>query len=106
MIDYREFRSDEKEVKKCTRRAKALVRAYNAILGERNKLEDLPKIIGFENVDPNNVSKVMEEANKEMGCNAEGIPTREDLEEIGLNYVAEELERRGILPEPVGLPVT
>ena len=85
---------DEKEVRKCARRARALVRAYNAILGERMKVDDLPEIIGFETVNRDNLSKLLEEANKEMGCNPEGIPTGEALEEIGLGYVAQELERR------------
>ncbi|MBI2287593.1 MAG: hypothetical protein HYU83_01135 [Chloroflexi bacterium] len=94
---------DEKEVRKCARRARALIRAYNAILGERTKVDDLPNVIGFETVDHDKLSKVMEEANKEMGCNAEGFPTREALEELGLDYIAEELERREILPRPVSI---
>jgi hypothetical protein len=33
------------------------------------------------------------------GFNDEGIPTKENLEELSLDYVAEDLVRRGILTD-------
>ena len=41
----------------------------------------------------------MDEYYEFKGWNAEGIPTRETLHELGLDYVAEELVRRGILKD-------
>ena len=34
---------------------------------------------------------------KYKGWNMDGIPTKERLQELGLGYVAEDLEKRGIL---------
>ncbi|MDP3879199.1 MAG: aldehyde ferredoxin oxidoreductase C-terminal domain-containing protein, partial [Dehalococcoidales bacterium] len=100
---------DYAEVEKGTRRARALIRAYNAILGERMRADDLPAKF-FAGIGPipamsrDALSKAIDSANKAMGYNVEGIPTREALEEIGLDYVAEELEQRGILSQPVSTP--
>ena len=101
--------TDEDGVEKCVRRVRALNRAYNAILGERQKASDIPT--KFFNdpagilppINRDDLSRVVAEANKAMGYTAEGIPTREALEEIDLGYVAEELERKGVLPQPVSV---
>ena len=52
------------------------------------------------------LSKAVEKGNTSMKYNPEGIPTRAALEEIDLGYVAQELEKRGVLPEPGSIPVT
>ncbi|MBI4188569.1 MAG: hypothetical protein HY529_05115 [Chloroflexi bacterium] len=99
------------EVEKATRRARALIRSYNAILGERMRADDLPAKFfkGVGTIPPmshDGLSKAIERANTMMGYNVEGVPTREALEEIGLDDIAQELERRGILPKPALMPVT
>jgi hypothetical protein len=38
------------------------------------------------------------------GWNHEGIPTRETLNKIGLNYVSEDFVKRGILTDSEGAP--
>ena len=38
------------------------------------------------------------------GWNREGIPTRQTLEQLGLGYVADDLEERGILTAGEGVP--
>jgi hypothetical protein len=38
------------------------------------------------------------------GWNHEGIPTRETLNKIGLNYVSEDFMQRGILTDSEGAP--
>jgi hypothetical protein len=40
------------------------------------------------------------------GWNHEGIPTRQTLEELDLAYVADDLERRGILTAAAGASAT
>ena len=102
---------DHAEVENAIRRARALIRAYNAILGERMRADDIPAKFfdGVGSIPPLNrddLSKAVEKGNTSMGYNTEGIPTKEALEKIGLDYVAQELEKRGILPKPVSLPVT
>ena len=43
--------------------------------------------------------KVLDEYYRLHGCDSEtGIPTRERLVEFGLDYVADDLERRGVIP--------
>ncbi|MBI4188579.1 MAG: aldehyde ferredoxin oxidoreductase C-terminal domain-containing protein, partial [Chloroflexi bacterium] len=92
---------DEKQARQYARRTKLLVRAYNSILGETMRAEDLQG--QFFTGDHDNLVKMLEETNKLMGCTPEGFPTREALEELDLDYVAEELERRGILPAPAAI---
>jgi hypothetical protein len=41
---------------------------------------------------------------KLKGWNDQGIPTKESLNELGLEYVAEDLEKRGIYSENEGTP--
>lgn len=92
---------DEKEMEKYARRTKLLVRAYNSILGERMKADDLQE--QFFTGDYDKLVKMLEETNQLMGCSPEGIPTRKALEETGLEYVTRELERRRILPAPAAI---
>ncbi|MDP3879350.1 MAG: aldehyde ferredoxin oxidoreductase N-terminal domain-containing protein [Dehalococcoidales bacterium] len=101
--------ADADSIEKGVRRVRALTRAYNAILGERQRADDLPARFFHDPagilppVNRDEISKAIAETNKAMGYTAEGIPTREALEEIDLDYVAEELERRGVLPQPVSV---
>ncbi|MBI2980142.1 MAG: aldehyde ferredoxin oxidoreductase C-terminal domain-containing protein [Chloroflexi bacterium] len=104
--------TDEEGIKQCVRRARALIRAYNSILGERMTADDLPAKFFHDpagilpSVNRDDLSKAIEETNRIMGYTAEGIPTEKALHELGLDYVARELDRRGILPKPVSVPVT
>ena len=44
-------------------------------------------------------TKLLDEYYKFRGWNSEGIPTKESLNELGLDYVAEDLIERGILAD-------
>jgi aldehyde:ferredoxin oxidoreductase len=95
---------DETEVIKMAERVTTLTRAYNVILGIRRKDDRIPE--KFFKVtpqpplmrwDPDKFTKTIDEYYKLCGWNSEGIPTKEELDKVGLGYVRQELERRGIL---------
>jgi hypothetical protein len=46
---------------------------------------------------PEHAARLLDEYYKFKGWNSEGIPTRKTLQELGLDYVAEDFVRRGIL---------
>jgi len=95
---------DETEVIKMAERVTTLTRAYNVILGIRRKDDRIPE--KFFKVtpqpplmrwDPDKFTKTIDEYYKLCGWNSEGIPTKEELDKVGLGYVRQEFERRGIL---------
>jgi len=87
---------DEDKLSQAAKRYRTLVRAINISRGMRRKDEKPPQ---------NHWKKRFPELEKELldtyykfkGWNSDGIPTRESLEELGLDYVAEEFIQRGIL---------
>ncbi|MDP3878990.1 MAG: aldehyde ferredoxin oxidoreductase N-terminal domain-containing protein [Dehalococcoidales bacterium] len=93
---------NDEEAKQCVRRVRAITRVYNVILGERMQAGDLPE--QFLSRDRDKLGQLLEDTNRLMGYDAEGIPTAETLAGLGLEYAARELERRGILPQPVSTP--
>ncbi len=92
------FDMDEESLTQAIRRYRTLVRAINISRGMRRKDEKPPE---------NHWKKRFPELEKELldtyyafkGWNADGIPTKESLEALGLDYVAEEFLERGILRE-------
>lgn len=93
------FHMDEEKLKLAVKRYRTLVRAINIGRGMRRKDEQPPE---------NHWKKRFPELEKELldkyyefkGWNNDGIPTRESLQELGLDYVAENFLERGILTEP------
>ena len=89
---------DEESLSQAAKRYRTLVRAININRGMRRKDEKPPQ---------NHWKKRFPELEKELldtyytfkGWNSDGIPTRESLEELGLDYVSEEFIQRGILKE-------
>lgn len=89
---------DEDKLSQAAKRYRTLVRAINIRKGMRRKDEKPPQ---------NHWKKRFPELEKELldtyykfkGWNNDGIPTRESLEELGLDYVSEEFIQRGILKE-------
>ncbi len=73
-----------------------MVRAINARKGLRRK-DERPPADHWKKRFPEYESKLLDEYYKFKGWNNEGIPTKESLEELDMAYVAEDLERRGIL---------
>jgi len=89
---------DEDKLSQAAKRYRTLVRAINISRGMRRKDEKPPQ---------NHWKKRFPELEKELldtyykfkGWNSDGIPTKESLEELGLDYVAEEFIQRGILTD-------
>jgi len=89
---------DEDTLSQAAKRYRTLVRAINISRGMRRKDEKPPQ---------NHWKKRFPELEKELldtyykfkGWNSDGIPTSESLQELGLDYVAEEFIRRGILKD-------
>ena len=89
---------DEDKLTQATKRYRTLVRAVNIRRGMRRKDEKPPE---------NHWRKRFPELEKELldtyykfkGWNNDGIPTKESLHELGLDYVAEEFLKRGILTD-------
>jgi benzoyl-CoA reductase subunit BamB len=94
---------DEAKLAQAAKRYRTLVRAINIRRGMRRKDEKPPE---------NHWKKRFPELEKELldayyklkGWNSEGIPTRESLHELGLDYVSEDFLRRGILTNSEGTP--
>ena len=97
------FDMDEEKLTQAAKRYRTLVRAVNIRRGMRRKDEVPPE---------NHWKKRFPELEKELidtyynykGWNEDGIPTQASLHELGLDYVADELIRRGILAEEDDAP--
>ena len=89
---------DENGLWEIARRNRNLVRAINVRRGMRRKDETLPASQrthgGHESE-----QKLLDEYYKFKGWNRDGIPTRETLDILGLEYVTKDFEQRGIFPE-------
>jgi len=89
---------DEDKLSQAAKRYRTLVRAININRGMRRKDDKPPK---------NHWKKRFPELEKELldtyyefkGWNSDGIPTKESLDELGLDYVSEEFIKRGILTD-------
>ncbi len=94
---------DEDKLTQAAKRYRTLVRANNIRRGMRRKDEKPPE---------NHWKKRFPELEKELldtyykfkGWNNDGIPTKESLHELGLDYVAEDFVQRGILTDNEGVP--
>ena len=89
---------DENKLSQAAKRYRTLVRSINISRGMRRKDEKPPE---------NHWKKRFPELEKELldtyykfkGWNNDGIPTKESLQEMGLDYVAQEFIKRGILTD-------
>jgi benzoyl-CoA reductase subunit BamB len=94
---------DEAKLTQAARRYRTLVRAVNIRRGMRRKDEKPPE---------NHWKKRFPELEKELldtyyrfkGWNNEGIPTKESLHELGLDYVSKDFIQRGILTDSEDAP--
>jgi len=107
---------DETGLRRVAKRIQCLVRSYNVREGLRRKDDSVPEL-HFHMKPPNYLKKIYGEGLQTLdrslfnkwidrfyqlkGWDSEGIPTKETLEELGLGYVYQELERRGITATPV-----
>jgi benzoyl-CoA reductase subunit BamB len=92
------FDMDEESLSRAAKRYRTLVRAINIRRGMRRKDEKPPE---------NHWKKRFPELEKELldtyyrfkGWNDDGIPTKESLHELGLDYVSQDFVKRGILTD-------
>ena len=89
---------DKDEVVRKVKRSRNLHRAYNVLRGMR-RADEKPPEDHWKKRFPEIEEKLLDAYYKHKGWNNEGIPTRKTLEEYDLGYVADELERRGILKD-------
>jgi aldehyde:ferredoxin oxidoreductase len=87
---------DEAALVHLTKRNRNLVRCNNLIRGHSRK-DEKPPDDHWKKRFPELEQKLLDEYYKYKGWNNDGVPTRETLHELDLDYVADELERRGIL---------
>jgi aldehyde:ferredoxin oxidoreductase len=87
---------DEAGVKKIVKRSRNLHRALNVRRGLRRSDEKPPED-HWKKRFPEIEANLLTTYYKFKGWNNDGIPTKEALQDLGLGYVAEDLEKRGIL---------
>jgi len=95
---------DEAKATKIARRIISLVRASNVRAGIRRKDDKVPEVYfqkparpPMQTLDHGRFEKLIDRFYELKGWNNDGIPTKETLEELGLDYVRQDLEQRGIL---------
>jgi benzoyl-CoA reductase subunit BamB len=89
---------DEAKLTQATKRYRTLVRAVNIRRGMRRKDEKPPEN-HWKKRFPDLEKKLLDEYYKLKGWNNDGIPTKESLRELELDYVSEDFVRRGILAD-------
>jgi benzoyl-CoA reductase subunit BamB len=89
---------DEAKLTQASKRYRTLVRAVNIRRGLRRKDEKPPEN-HWKKRFPELEKKLLDEYYKMKGWNKEGIPTKESLHELGLDYVSEDFIQRGILKD-------
>jgi len=80
------------------RRNRTLVRALNIRRGLRRR-DEKPPADHWKIRDPEMETKLLDAYYEFKGWTNEGIPTKETLEELGLNYVRDDFVERGILTD-------
>ncbi|MGE5258504.1 MAG: aldehyde ferredoxin oxidoreductase C-terminal domain-containing protein, partial [Hyphomicrobiales bacterium] len=92
------FDMDEAKLTQAAKRYRTLVRAVNIRRGMRRK-DDKPPEDHWKKRFPELEKELLDTYYKLKGWNNEGIPTRESLHELGLDFVSEDLVQRGILTD-------
>jgi aldehyde:ferredoxin oxidoreductase len=87
---------DEESLKKIVNRSRNLHRAFNNRRG-MTRADEKPPADHWKRRFPEHEEKLLSTYYEFKGWNQNGIPTRKKLEELDLGYVADDLEKRGIL---------
>lgn len=87
---------DEDKLWQIARRSRNLVRAVNIRRGLRRE-DERPPEDHWKHRFPEYEAKLLDEYYKFKGWDKRGIPTKETLHKLDLDYVAEDFERRGII---------
>jgi len=83
---------DEAGLSEIAKRNRTLIRAINVRRGLRRK-DERPPEDHWKKRFPELEVKLLDEYYKFKGWNNQGIPTKETLDELGLDYVSEDLEK-------------
>jgi len=94
---------DEAKLSQAAKRYRTLVRAVNIRRGMRRSDEKPPED-HWKKRFPELEAQLLDEYYKFKGWNHQGIPTKESLHELGLDYVSEDFLQRGILTDDEGIP--
>jgi benzoyl-CoA reductase subunit BamB len=94
---------DEAGLKQVAKRNRTLIRALNIRRGLRRKDEKPPED-HWKKRFPELEAQLLDEYYKFKGWNKDGIPTKETLDELGLDYVSEDFIKRGILTDSETIP--
>ena len=89
---------DEESLSKITRRNRDLVRALNIRRG-MTRADEAPPADHWKRRFPELEENLLDTYYEFKGWNREGVPTRESLHELNLEYVADDFEKRGLLKE-------
>ena len=95
---------DQAKLTQAAKRYRTLVRAFNIARGMRRK-DEKPPANHWKKRFPELEEELLDAYYKLKGWNNDGIPTKESLHELGLDYVSEEFFKRGILSDGEELPV-
>jgi aldehyde:ferredoxin oxidoreductase len=87
---------DEKSLQRIVNRSRNLHRAVNLMRG-MCRADEKPPESHWKHRLPEYEEKLLTRYYEYKGWNYDGVPTRERLEELDLGYVADELEKRGVL---------
>jgi benzoyl-CoA reductase subunit BamB len=91
---------DEEKLTQAVKRYRTLVRANNIRRGMRRKDERPPEDHWKKRI-PELEKELLDTYYEFKGWNEDGIPTKESLHELGLDYVSDEFVERGILADGV-----
>jgi len=94
---------DSDELWKIAARNRHLIRAINVRRGLRRSDEKPPED-HWKKRDPEMETKLLDAYYEFKGWNNEGIPTKDTLDKMGLDYVSEDFLQRGILTDNEGAP--
>jgi len=87
---------DEAKLSQIARRNRTLLRAINIRRGLR-RADEKPPEDHWKKRFPELEEKLKDEYYRFKGWNSQGIPTKESLHELAMDFVSEDLERRGII---------
>jgi benzoyl-CoA reductase subunit BamB len=94
---------DEEKLTQAAKRYRTLIRAFNIRRGMRRK-DDKPPENHWKKRFPELEKELLDTYYKFRGWNHDGIPTKESLNELSLDYVSEDFLKRGILTDNEGIP--
>ena len=94
---------DEAKLSQAAKRYRTLVRAFNIRRGLR-RTDEKPPDDHWKKRFPELEKELLDAYYKFKGWNNEGIPTKESLQELELDYVSEDLVKRGILTDSENAP--